>query len=310
MHGWDSNQSLHIEDAPAAAGTRPPQARVKWVAGDYFETLRIPLLVGSGLTWDHARSRAKVVVVNEAYAREHWGDVKGALGKRIRYDTEAWHRIVGVAADTHDDGLAVAPVPTVYWPLVVDGFWGARPWVPRWFAYAVRTSRPEPTSLVPEIRRVIRATNPNVPLFEVQTLQDIVDRSIARTTFTLTLLAGTTLVAILLAIVGIYGVIAYTVSQRTREMGLRLALGARPRDVLALVLGNGLTLALAGVVVGALVSLGLTRVMATLLFGVRPTDPLTYALAAAGIVVVALAATYVPAARASRVDPVRALAAD
>ncbi len=311
MDGSDSNQGLELEDFPTGPEEISPTARVKWVAGDYFETLQIPVLLGRGLTWDDTRDRARVVVVNQAYAREHWGEPDRALGRRVRQGSDNdWHEIVGIVADVYDDGLAARPISIVYWPLAVDGFWGGRPWVPRWFAYAVRTERPQLSSLLPEARAIIRQANPSIPLFEVWTMEQILDRSMMQTKLTLTLLGGATLAAILLAVVGIYGVIAYSVSQRTREIGVRMALGAAARDVQSLVLRNGLALVMGGVAVGMAASLVLTRLMATLLFGVEPVDLVTYGLAAVGIVMVAAFATYLPARRASLVAPVEALSAD
>jgi len=310
MDGSRSNQSIRIEDFPTPEDETPPSVRLKWVGGDYFETLQNPMLLGRSLTWEDTHERARVVVVNRAYAERHWGEVSAALGRRIEYCCDQWHEIVGIVENAYDDGVDRAAVPIMYWPLAVEGFWGGHPWVPRWFVYAVRTSRPNPMSLVDEARVVVRQANPAIPLFGIRTLEEIGRRSMMRTTYTMTLLGGTAVVALLLALVGIYGVIAYSVSLRTREIGLRMALGARPGDVQLLVLGNGLRLIVTGVLAGLVAAVALTRVMDSLLFGVRAVDPLTYAAAAAGIVVVALFATYVPASRASRVDPVRALGAE
>jgi putative ABC transport system permease protein len=307
MDGNDSNQGLEIEDFPVRPDDNLPFARVKWVAGDYFETLQIPLLLGRTLTWEDARRQAPVVVVNEAYARAHWGEAVRALGRRIRYGGQPWREIVGVVKDVHDDGFDVAPDPTVYWPLVVDGFWGVEPWVPRWFAYAVRTTRPDPTSLIPEIREVARGVDPGIPLFAVRTMDDVVRLSMARTTLTMSLLAIAALLALCLATVGVYGVITYSVSRRTREIGLRLALGADAGGVRSLVLRQGLSLVLIGVAAGLAGSLALTGIVSSLLFGVRPLDPATYVAASAGTVAVALVATYLPALRASRMNPTAAL---
>lgn len=307
MDGADSNQGLPIEDFPVAAGDNPPAARVKWVAGNYFKTLRIPVLLGRGITWDDAREQAHVVVVNEAYARRHWGEARRALGRRIRHPGMPWREIVGVVASVYDDGLTGGAVPTVYWPLVVDGFWGVQPWTPRWFAFAVRTSRPDAASLLPEIRALVHKANPDVPIFAAQTLDRFARLSKLRITVTLSLLAIAALVATLLAAVGVYGVIAYSVGQRTREIGVRVALGAKLVNIQALVLGKGLVLTGLGIVTGLAGSLAVTRLMASLLFGVEPGDAGTYAAVTAGVALTAFAATWIPALVAGRVDPVSVL---
>jgi hypothetical protein len=201
----DSNQSIHIEDFPTPEGETPPQARVKWVAGKYFETLRNPILFGRGITWRDAQDRSRVVVVNQAYAERFWGDAQRAIGRRIQYCCNDWFEIVGVVANPHDDGVDRAVANVIYWPLAVDGFWGGDPWVPRWFAYAVRTNRADPLSLADEARAVVKKVDPSIPLFAVRTLDDIAAVSMLRTTYTLTLLGGATLVAMLLAFIGIYG---------------------------------------------------------------------------------------------------------
>jgi len=307
MDGNSSNQGLEIEDYPTGPDENLPFARVKWVAGDYFETLGIPLLLGRAITWEDARRQVPIVVVNEAYARTHWGDAGRALGRRIRYGGQPWREIVGVVKDVHDTGFEREPVPTVYWPLVVDGFWGIEPWTPRWFAFAVRTSRPDPIALLPDVRAVARGVDPAIPLFAVRTLDDIVRRSTARTTLTMSLLAIAALVALSLATVGIYAVVTYSVGRRTREIGLRLALGADAAGVRRLVVRQGLVLVLIGVAGGLTGSLTLAGFVSSLLFGVRPLDPATYLAASMGTVLVAVVATWLPALRASRMDPRTAL---
>lgn len=310
MDGWTSNQGLFIEDAPTPDGETPPTARVKWVGGDYFSTLGTTILAGRDLTWTDTRERRPVVVVNEAYARAHWGDPLRALGRRIGYRRDAWHEIVGISANTYDDGLDRPAVPVVYWPAAVPGFWGARLWVPRWFAYVLRTAGPRPTDLVPRVREVVQRINPDIPIFNVETLATIRSRSMLRTAFTAGLLGCASLLAVLLALVGVYGVVSYSVAQRTREIGVRLALGAARADVRTMVLRHGLKLAASGVLAGLAGAVGLTRFMSALLFGVKPLDALSFAIATLLILAVATLATYLPAHGASRVDPIVALHAD
>lgn len=303
MDGYDSNQGLAIEDFPVDPGQNLPSARVKWVAGDYFETLEMPILAGRGITWQDARNQLPVVVVSAAYARLHWGDVDTALGRRIRFGREPWREIVGVVHDVYDDGFDVDPVPTVYWPLLVDNFWGQRPWTPRWFAFALRTPRPDLAGLVAEIRSTTRRVNPSIPVFQVRSMAEIVRLSTLRTDLTLTMLAMAALVALCLATVGIYGVISYSVTRNIREIGVRMALGADAAKVRREVLGKGLAVILVGVALGLAGAVAASRILSSLLFGVGPLDRLTYVLAAAGTLLVATVATYLPAVRASRLDP-------
>ena len=174
-------------------------------------------------------------------------------------------------------------------------------------AFAVRTDRPSLSNLLPEVRKAVWSVNPNLPLANVRTLDEILDRSLARTSFTLVMLMIASAVALVLGVVGIYGVISYIVSQRTREIGVRMALGAGRGDVSRMVLRQGMILAGSGVAIGLIAAMGLTRLMTSLLYGVEATDPVTFGVVAAMLSAVALLASYLPALRASRTDPVEAL---
>jgi ABC-type antimicrobial peptide transport system permease subunit len=171
----------------------------------------------------------------------------------------------------------------------------------------IRTTRPNPSSLLPAVRQAIWAVDPNLPLANVRTLDDLVGASMSRTSFTLIMLGIAATVAVFLGTVGIYGVISYIVAQRTKEIGVRMALGARRRDVRRMVLRHGAMVGVGGVILGLAAAVGLTRAMSALLFGVSPADPVTYAAGAAGVTVVSLLACYIPARRAAAVDPLEAL---
>lgn len=201
-----------------------------------------------------------------------------------------------------------------YWPQVTAAFWEGDAaddlLVWRSASYAIRSSRVGTPGLLEDVRRAIWSVDPNLPLSNVGPLDDYVARSFSRTTFALVLLSVAAGIALVLGLVGVYGVISYAVSQRTRELGMRMALGADARRVRGMVLRQGLGLAVAGTLAGLALALGGTRVMAGLLVGVTPTDPLTFAAVAAGLSVVAVAAACVPACRASRVDPLVVLRAE
>jgi ABC-type antimicrobial peptide transport system permease subunit len=214
---------------------------------------------------------------------------------------------VGVVQNVHTTGVAEAPPTVIYWPLIMEGMWGVNTFTIRDLRYAVRTSRFEPTTLLPEVGDALWSVNPNLPLSETLTLDDILANSMARTSFTLVMLGIAAGVALLLGMVGVYGVLSYLVAQRAREMGVRLALGARPADVRRMVVGHGAVLGAAGVAIGLGAAVGLTHLMSALLFGVRPVDPLSYGVVATALMGVVLLASYVPARRAAGVDPTEVL---
>lgn len=314
MDGWDGSDAVFVEDFPTPEGQLPPIRRMNFVAPGSFATLENPLLAGRDITWDDLHERRPVAVVTENFAREYWGEPARALGRRLGTTgspTERqWREIVGVVGNVHDDGLGQDPTPLVYWPMVLENFWGEKIFTQRAMAYAVRTRGRLPESLVPEARAAVWAVNPNLPLADVKTLDEILGQSLARTAFTLVLLGIAAAVALFLGTVGIYGVISYVVSQRTREIGVRMALGARHTDVSMMVLRSGMALVLGGLAIGLAVAVGASRLLAALLYGVRPNDPLTYGGVSLLLAVVALSTAYLAARRAASVDPIEALRAE
>jgi predicted permease len=272
-----------------------------------------PLIAGRVITWADIRERAPVIMVTDNLAREYWDEPAAALGKRMRMPAieglqqGPWREIIGVVGNVHDDGLDQDPPTIIYWPLAVSQFWNEELFVPPTMVFALRTTRTADPSLQDEVREAVWSVNSNLPLASVRTLDEILDRSMARTSFTLVMLGIAAGAALLLGAVGIYGVSSYVVSQRSREIGIRMALGAQSRDVRAMVLREGLLLTAAGVVVGIGAAVGLTRLMSALLFGVSAADPVTYATVAAALTAVAMLATWLPARRATRVDPIEAL---
>jgi predicted permease len=308
MDGNDSSDPLFVEEFPTPGDQLPPIRRYKWITGNYFSTMGNPVIAGRSITWADIHNRNKVLVITENLAREYWDDPSQAIGKRVR-ETPAspWREIVGVVGNIRDDGVSQEATKTVFWPMAVADFWGEELITQRYIAYAIRTSRPNPESILPEVREAVWSVNANLPLANVQTLQEILDQSMARTAFTLVMLGIAAAVAITLGAIGIYGVISYAVSLRTREIGVRMALGARHGDVSRMILTQGSIVAAIGVFSGLAAAFGLTRLMASLLYGVSPVDPATYLMAAIGMAAVSLLATYVPARRAATVDPVEAL---
>jgi predicted permease len=306
MDGEDNGNPIEVEGAPVQEGQRTPLRRFKSFAPGYFETMGIRLTAGRSITWTEVHERRPVIVISEPLAREYWGEPVRALGKRVRaMQREApWREIVGVAGNERDDGLDRPPTAIVYWPMANESY--------RWrtMAYAVRSTRVGAPGFVRELERAVWSVNPELPLASVQTLEEIQARSMARTSFALVMLGIAASVALLIGVVGIYGVIAYAVAQRTREIGIRIALGAQIADVRKMFLLHGLWLTAIGTLIGIGVAAVLARVMSTFLFGVGPVDPVTYAAVSGILAAVALLATYLPARRASRVDPIVALRAD
>jgi predicted permease len=308
MDGWDSNDGILVEAFALPAGAPEPPRRLKWVSPGYFETMGNPILAGRGFSWNDVHTLARVTVVTENFAREYWSDPADAIGNRLRENSSGlWREIVGVVGNVYDEGIQDGPTTVMFMPSVVEWFWGSAIFTRRPMAYAIRSTRTGTTGLLDDVRRAVWSVNPNLPLANVQTLQDIYDFSMIRTSFTMVLLGIAAGVALLLGTVGIYGVISYIVSQRTREIGVRMALGAREADVRRMVLRHGLLLSGTGVAVGLVAALGLTRLMSTLLFGVAPVDLVTYGVVSVGLGSIALLASYLPARRAAGVDPTEAL---
>jgi putative ABC transport system permease protein len=315
MDGWTSNDPVEVEGFPVTAGDMPPIRRFKWVTPGYTETVGNPLLAGRSFTWADIHDRASVVMITANLAAEYWDSPADALGKRIRLPelgalTESerpWREIVGVVGNIRDDGVDQDAVKTVFWPVINRAYWDEELSVRRAMKFALRTPRLDDPGFLDQVRAAIWSVNPNLPVANVMTLGEIFDRSMARTSFTLVMLAIASVAALLLGAVGIYGVTSYVVSQRRREIGVRMALGAQRQDVSRLVLVHGLLLTGLGVTLGLAAAAALTRLMSGLLFGVRAVDPLTYAAVTVGIAAIAMLASFVPARRAARLDPVEVL---
>lgn len=308
MDGFDSNDPVFVEDFPGPADRLPPIRRFKWIGENYFATMGRRQIAGRTITWTDIYNRAPVVMVSENFAREYWKDPAMAVGKRIRESPKnPWRTIVGVVADERDDGAARPAPAIVYWPMMIAQFWTEPVRVFRNLGYAIRSSRLDSPTLLKEIQQAVWSVNPNLPVASVQTLNEIRADSMAQTSFALVMLSIAAAVALLLGIVGIYGVISYIATQRTREIGIRIALGAARRDVSRLFLRHGFVLAGVGIALGMIAAAFVTRVMSTLLFGVSALDAMTYVAVGAGLGATALLASYLPALRAARVDPAVAL---
>jgi predicted permease len=304
MDGEDNTNPLNVEDFLTPEGEMPPLRRFKSVAPGYFETMGNPLVSGRPIDWTDIYELRRVVVISETLAREYWGSPTAALGRRVRAFSPNWYEIVGVSGNERDDGLNHPATAMVYWPMLNDIYQSSA------MSYAVRSSRVGSPGFMGEMQQAVWSVNPNLPLSSVLTLDEIQADSMAQTSFAMVMLAIAASVALLLGVVGIYGVIAYIASQRTREIGIRMALGAQSGDVSRLFLRHGMLLMAGGIVLGVVGALAVTRVLSALLFGVSAADPLTYAAVSVGLAAIGLLATYIPVRRASRVDPLAALRAE
>jgi ABC-type antimicrobial peptide transport system permease subunit len=244
-------------------------------------------------------------------ARELWRDPSAALGKRIREGMkDDWREIIGVVQNIYDNGADQKPPAIVFWPAMLNNFYGESTYIQRRAVFAIRSTRTGSESFLKEVRQAIWAVNANLPLTGIRTMEEVYRGSMARSSFTLVMLAIAGSMALLLGVVGIYGVISYSVSQRTREIGIRIALGAQPRTLRTMVVRHGVLLAAIGVAFGLAGAAALTRIMASFLFDVSALDPMTYCAVSAGLLAAAAAASYIPAHKASTVNPVDALRAE
>jgi len=309
MDGSVGNNILFAQDHIYAPGQLPPLRRFRFVTPGFFSTLGTPFLAGRDISWTDVEKRIPVVVISENFAREYWDAPGNALGKRVRVATiDDWREIVGVVANVCDEGVSKPPSSTTYWPMILDRF-QADPGttVSRNVSFAIRSPRAGSEAFLKEVREAVWSVNPNLPVWDVHTLDYFYTRSMARTSFTLIMLAVAASMALLLGVVGIYGVIAYAVSQRTREIGIRMALGAQTQTVTRMFVRHGVVLTLIGIVCGLVASFITMRLMSSILFNVKPIDPLTYSAVTLGLLATAFLASYLPSRRAATVDPVDAL---
>jgi predicted permease len=303
---WCTGVTLEGPTPDAARGACPP---VAIVSPGYFEAMGVRV-EGRTLDWAGMNAHDGGMIVSRAFADHHWPN-ENPIGKGVRYNgtTPPFYRVVGVAEDVRESGLDAPPTEVVYFP--------ARPlpdaplWSPPYLVNVVlRTTGSDPLALTNTVTQMVQELEPGAAVANAASMETVLARSIARRSFTMVLLAIAAGIALLLSAVGIYGVISYIVTQRRGEIGVRVALGAQVGHVTRMVLGESLWLALAGVVIGVGAALATTRVLSALLYGVEPNDPATLVIVPAVLLVVALIASYAPARRAARTDPVEALRGD
>jgi putative ABC transport system permease protein len=302
--GGGGDRSFSIEDQPIPSGQARPDEQVRFITPGYFHTMSIPLLQGRDFTRHDLPDTPPVAIVNNAFARKFWPN-GNAIGKRISFSARnpKWYEIVGVTGNVKHRGLDIADSPEIYipafQPLFADGN------VPPLYV-ALRTVN-DPSQVASAMRTEVAAIDPDQPISSLMTMDQRISDSIAPRRFNMFILGLFAALALILAAIGIYGIMAFTVIQRTHEIGVRMALGASTGDVLKLILSSGLKLALLGIALGLLAAFAAARVLSSLLFEVSATDPAIFAIDALLLAVAALLASYIPARRALKVDPLIAL---
>jgi len=312
MEGRDEDWDEMFAEGKTYSSGQNPVRLFKFVSPGFFGTMGTKLIAGRDYNWTDVQEVRPVVIISDNYAREVWGSAAAAIGRRIRTgEGTPWREIIGVVEDVRNNGLQENPPAIVYWPPRIDKLYpSSGSTALRSLTLVLRSNRTGTAPFTSEIRQSIWSINSNLPVSAMRSMQEIYDQSLARTSFTLVMLALAGAMALLLGVVGIYGVIAYAVSQRRREIGIRVALGARQRELTAMFVRDGVVLTIIGIAIGLLSSAALTRLMKAVLFGISPIDPATYAAVPTVLLLAAVVASYIPATRAARVNPVDALKAE
>jgi predicted permease len=304
LDGYGQNDPIFAQDHIYKPGELPPIRRFRYISPGYLATMGTPLVGGRDVTWAETYEKRPVAIVSEKLARELWQNPAAALGKKIRVGTtDDWREVIGVAKDIYSDGVDKPSPPTVYWPVLQSNFEGSRETVRRDVVFVIRSPRAGSAAFMNEVRQMVWSVDSDLPLADPTTLGDLYTRSMARTSFALVMLCIAGSMALLLGIVGIYGVISYSVSQRTREIGIRMALGAQRQKVAAMFVRQGLSLTGIGIGVGLTSAFLTVRLMSRLLFHVSPVDPRTYMITSACVLAIAWLACYLPSRRAAAVSP-------
>jgi predicted permease len=310
MDGNDPNLDLIAVEGKEYPGGDGPLKLYNYISPGYFQTLGTRLVAGRDFSWDELEQVRPMVMVSESFARANWGSAQAAIGKRVRkYESSPWQEVIGVAEDVHVHGVDQPAPEIIYWPaMFYDRFrtpslMGGL----RFAKYAIHSSRAGTEGLLGEMQQAVWGVNGSLPLASVGTMQQLYTQSMARTSFTLVMLAIAGTMALALGIIGIYGVISYAVAQRTREIGIRLALGAQKSGLKWMFVRSALALTGVGVVIGLGTAAAMTQMMKSLLFGISPLDPATYILVPLVLAAAAGLASYLPARRAAEVDPMDAL---
>ena len=310
MDNDDPNWDQMGVEGKTYPGENPPLRLFNYVSPGYFHSMGTRIVAGRDFTWDDIYGLHQMVMVSEGFARESWGSAAAAIGKRVRQFTGTpWQEVIGVVEDIHVHGVDDKAPQTVYFTSMLKSPYSRTPKIDYQSAvtFTIRSTRAGTQEFIDQLQQAVWSVNSELPLASVQTMQDLYSQSLARTSFTLVMLAIAGFMALALSIIGIYGVISYAVSQRTREIGIRLALGAQKNTLSWMFVRSALLLTASGMAIGLIAATGLIQLMRTLLFGISPLDPVTYLTVPLVLALAALLASYLPARRAAAVNPVETL---
>ncbi len=310
MEDADPNWDQMAVEGESYEGGNTPLRMFNYISPGYFHAMGTRIVAGRDFTWTDNYGLRPMVIVSENFARESWGSAAAAVGKRVRqFSNMPWQEVIGVVEDVRVHGVDKSAPPIIYWPAMLNDPYTATPTIdgPNSVTFVIRNQRAGEQDFIHRLQGAVWSVNSDLPLANIRTMQDIYRRSLARTSFTLTMLAIAGSMGLALSILGIYGVISYAVSQRTREIGIRLALGAQKRELRWMFVRSALVLAGLGIAVGLIAASALVQLMKALLFGVSPLDPWTFIIVPVVLTAAAMLASHLPARRASNVDPMVAL---
>jgi len=310
MEGDDPNWDQLLVEGKNYQGAEPPLMMYNYVSPSYFHAMGTRIVAGRDFTWSDLYELRPRVMVSETFARESWGSAASAVGKRVKqFSDMPWHEVIGVVEDVRVHGADKTAPPIIYWPAMLNDPYTSTPAIaaPNSVTFAIRTRRAGEQGFINELQRAVYSVNSDLPLASIRTMQAIYSQSMARTSFTLVMLAIAGSMGLALSIIGIYGVISYAVSRRTREIGIRLALGAQKRELRWMFVRSALVMAGFGIALGLIAASLIVQLMKSLLFGVTPLDPWAFIAVPLILTAAAALASHLPARRASRLNPIVAL---
>ena len=313
MQNIDPNWDEIRVEGKVYEGGEPPLRLFNYVSPGFFHSMGTRIVAGRDYTWTDVYNLRPTVMVSENFARESWGSASAAVGKRVRqFSSMPWQEVIGVVEDVRIHGVDEKAPAIIYWPAMINDPYTPKPTIdgPRFVTFVIHSDRAGKETFINQVQQAVWSVNAGLPVAAIETMQQIYGQSMARTSFALVMLGIAGFMALALSLIGIYGVISYAVSQRTREIGIRLALGAQKRSLRWTFIRSALALTAAGIVIGLITASALMQLMKTLLFGISPLDPLTFVAVPLVLTAAAALASYLPARRAAAVSPVEALRAE
>jgi putative ABC transport system permease protein len=300
LNGTDTNSSFRIEGRPPASPQDKPLATITPVSPDFFKVMQVPQISGRAFTEQDTDKSPPVIIINEKMAKTYWPN-ENPVGKRMSVTLEGYkilHEIVGIVGNVRSTSLGEEPQAALYLPYAQ---------IPFQLVFLTARTKTDPLSMASAVRNEVLAVDRDQPVYDIKSMQQVIRDSSAKQSFSMLLLTIFAVLALCLAMIGVYGVVASSITQRTREIGIRMALGAQQRDILKLFLKNGIFIVLIGIALGLAASFAVTRIMSSLLYQIKSTDPATFLLAILALLVISILAIYIPARRAAKLEPMVAL---